>query len=159
MLFETSTNGTKTKIYTHIPTHSVNALNVIAHYIHPSLTEDQGYIRVFWRLVWQVQRIYHSKEADKSSLIFMLNKMSTHPTRKPPCIRVHSSWEINKKSPPHFRPVLHWCSSLCTTGQWQDWILKSFGFTACFKNHNKENDKWQSQQLLLLTTVSFFHIN
>lgn len=58
--------------------------------------------RVSRRLALQVQRIYHSEEADKSCSIFMAkeNKMSTCPPKKTSCLCVHSSWEMNLKNPP-----------------------------------------------------------
>lgn len=40
-LYIHSTNSTKTKMYTHIPTHTVNVLNVIAHYIHTNTPKNK----------------------------------------------------------------------------------------------------------------------
>lgn len=69
-------------------------------------------IRVSWRLALQVQRIYHSEEADKSCSIFMAkeNKMSTCPPKKTSCLHVHSSREMSQKNPPIWilsRPGAH----------------------------------------------------
>lgn len=48
------------------------------------------FIRVSWRLALQVQRIYHSEEADKSCSIFMVkeNKMSICPPKNTSCLHV-----------------------------------------------------------------------
>lgn len=101
----------------HTHTHKVYAVNVI-HHIHNNTSRlktrslavliwRHGGSKlcstgVSWRLTLQVQRIYHSTEADKYCSICMAkeNKMSTCPLKKTSYLHVHSSCEMNQKNPP-----------------------------------------------------------
>lgn len=99
-----------------VPSHTVDVVNVIAHHIHnPPKNKVAGCVDLTaQRIKAPLQQslletcaagaedLPQRGEADKSSSIFMLNenKMSTHTTKKPSCLHVHSSWEINQKNYP-----------------------------------------------------------